>query len=133
MAPVRTRMVGDGPVLSTTMASSLAVVLNELVQNAVEHGFPAGSDGGTVTVELVYTSTQMTIRVHDDGVGISPDFDLEAQEGLGLTIINTLVRGELGGSLSIRPATAPDTGTVAELTARTATTLNGGAEIAATR
>ncbi len=116
-APVRIRLVGEGPVLSTMMASSLAVVLNELVQNAVEHGYPPGSDGGTVTVELVYSSSEMIIRVHDDGVGIPADFDLEAQNGLGLTIINTLVKGELGGSLSIRPASTPDHGTVAQLTA----------------
>lgn len=117
-APVRVRLIGDGPVVSTTTASSLAVVLNELVQNAVEHGFPAGSSGGTVTVELVYTSEDLTIRVHDDGMGLPPGFDLDAEPGLGLTIINTLVQGELGGALSIRPATAPDRGTVAELTAR---------------
>ncbi|MDH3679761.1 MAG: sensor histidine kinase [Acidimicrobiia bacterium] len=116
-APVRMRLVGDGPVLSTTTASSLAVVLNELVQNAVEHGYPPGSEGGTVTVELVYSSKEMTIRVHDDGVGLPEDFDLENQTGLGLTIINTLVKGELGGNLSIRPATPPDRGTVAQLTA----------------
>ncbi len=116
-APIRIRLIGDGPVLSTTMASSLAVVVNELVQNAIEHGFPPGSDGGTVTVELVYSATELNIRVHDDGVGLPDAFELEEQTGLGLTIINTLVEGELGGALSIRPATPPERGTVAQLTA----------------
>ncbi|MGF1597723.1 MAG: sensor histidine kinase [Acidimicrobiales bacterium] len=116
VAPVRTRLVGDGPVLATTTASSLAVVLNELVQNAVEHGFPAGTEGGTVTVELVYSAEEMTISVHDDGVGLPEGFDLEQQTGLGLTIINTLVASELGGRLTIRPATPPGRGTVAQLT-----------------
>lgn len=115
--PVQIRLVGEGPTLSTTTASSLAVVLNELVQNAVEHGFPVGSsDGGTVTVELVYSATEMTISVHDNGVGLPPGFDLDKQPGLGLTIINTLVMGELGGRLTIRPATPPEQGTVAQLT-----------------
>lgn len=116
VVPVQIRMVGDGPVLGTSTASSLAVVLNELVQNAVEHGFPAGSAGGTVTVELLYSSTELTIRVHDDGVGVPAEFDIESQQGLGLTIINTLVKGELGGILSIRPASVPQQGTIAELT-----------------
>ncbi len=114
--PVKVRLLGDGPLLPTTTASSLAVVVNELVQNAVEHGFPPDSAGGTVTVELVYTPAEMTVRVHDDGVGLPDGFDLDAEPGLGLTIINTLVRGELGGALSIRPSTSPDHGTVAELT-----------------
>jgi two-component sensor histidine kinase len=115
-APIQMRLVGDGPVVSTTTASSLAVVLNELVQNAMEHGFPPGSSGGTVTVELVYSANELTVSVHDNGVGIPAGFELEHQSGLGLTIINTLVRGELGGRLTIRPASAPAQGTVAQLT-----------------
>jgi two-component sensor histidine kinase len=115
VVPVKVRLLGEGPVLSTTMASSLAVVVNELVQNAMEHGFPPGSSGGSVTVELIYSPTEMTISVHDDGVGLPSDFDLEHQNGLGLTIINTLVKGELDGELTIRPATRPERGTVAQL------------------
>jgi hypothetical protein len=115
VVPVKVALVGDGPVLSATMASSLAVVVNELVQNAVEHGFPPGSEGGSVTVELIYSPTQMTVSVHDDGAGLPEGFDLESQSGLGLTIINTLVKGELDGELTIRPAMLPGRGTVAEL------------------
>jgi two-component sensor histidine kinase len=81
----------------------------------MEHGFPPGSSGGSVTVELIYSPTEMTISVHDDGVGLPSDFDLEHQNGLGLTIINTLVKGELDGELTIRPATRPERGTVAQL------------------
>lgn len=114
-APVQIKMIGDGPVLGTSTASSLAVVLNELVQNAIEHGFPPGSPGGNVTVELLYSAQELTIRVHDDGVGVPADFDLDTQPGLGLTIINTLVKGELGGKLTIRPTTGSQPGTVAEL------------------
>ena len=116
VAPVQLRLLGDGPVLPTTTASSLAVVVNELVQNAVEHGFPHGSEGGTVAVELVYTADEFTINVHDDGVGLPDGFDIGQQPGLGLTIINTLVQGELGGRLTVRPATPPEKGTVAQLT-----------------
>lgn len=113
--PIRIRLIGEGPVLSASRASSLAVVLNELVQNAVEHGYPDGSSGGTITVELVYSATRLTLRVYDDGVGLPPDFDLDRQAGVGLTIINTLVQGELGGELRVRPASSGQAGTVAEL------------------
>ncbi len=116
--PLQLKLVGEGPVMRTATASSLAVVLNELVQNAVEHGFPPDSTGGMIMVELLYNSEELTVRVHDDGVGVADDFDIEAEPGLGLTIINTLVRHELDGRLTIRPSTAGDTGTVAELTVR---------------
>ena len=113
--PITFRLVGTGPTLSARRASSLAVVVTELLQNAVEHGYPAGTGGGSVTVELVTAPTELRVRVHDDGVGISDGFDIATSSGLGLTIISTLVSGELGGELRIRPATAPQRGTVAEV------------------
>ncbi len=112
-APISFRVVGQGPDLPAATASSLAVILNELLQNAVEHGFPPGSEGGSVTVELATSATELVIRVHDDGVGLPPGFDLASDPGLGLTIVRSLASGELGGRLSLRPAR--DRGSVAEL------------------
>lgn len=111
--PIRFRLVGDGPDLPAATASSLAVVLTEFLQNAVEHGFPLGSVGGSITVELETSTTELVIRVHDDGVGLPPGFDLESEPGLGLTIVRTLAAGEMAGQLSIRPAVGK--GTTAEL------------------
>ncbi len=113
--PIRFRLVGEGPTLSASKASSLAVVVTELLQNAIEHGFPPGTDGGAITVELVNGPTELRVRVHDDGIGVPDDFDAATTGGLGLTIISTLMSGELGGELSIKPATAPQRGTVAEV------------------
>jgi two-component sensor histidine kinase len=113
--PLRFRLVGEGPTLSASKASSLAVVVTELVQNAIEHGFPPGSEGGAITVELVTDPTELRVRVHDDGVGLPEGFDVSNSKGLGLTIIATLVSGELGGELKLTPATAPQRGTVAEV------------------
>lgn len=114
--PVTIRLVGDGPTLPADVSSSLAVVLAELVQNAVEHGYPPGHEGGRVTIELQTTSSGLIVRVHDDGVGLPDGFDLERAPGLGLTIARTLVAGDLGGELSLRPA--PDAGTIAEVRAQ---------------
>jgi len=113
--PVALRLVGEGPIVSASKASSLAVVITELIQNAVEHGYPDGSPGGTVTVEMIASPDQLTVRVHDDGVGLPADFTIEESKGLGLTIILALVSGELGGELKIRPATAPKQGAVAQV------------------
>ena len=45
---------GDAGMLPAAMATSLAVVLTELLQNAVDHAYPAGSGaaGGRVCVQL---------------------------------------------------------------------------------
>ncbi len=113
--PIAIALVGDGPTLSASRASSLAVVLTELLQNAVEHGFPHGSAGGSVAVELVTSSHELVVRVHDDGVGVADDFNVETSSGLGLTIISALTKGELGGELTIKPSATPDGGTLAQV------------------
>jgi two-component system, sensor histidine kinase PdtaS len=120
--PITFRVVGEGPRLQANMASSLAVVLTELLQNAVEHGYPPGSAGGTVTIELATSPTELVVRVHDDGAGLPPDFDSERTSGLGLTIVRTLAYGDLGGRVNLRPVAAsgegngsPAGGAVAEL------------------
>jgi len=116
-SPVRFHMVGKGPILPTAKASSLALVVNELVLNAAEHGFPPGTKTeGSVTVELTHSATELNVRVDDDGVGLPQGFDSETSAGLGLTIIKTLVTQDLGGELTIRRATESAAGTVAQLT-----------------
>ena len=115
--PVTIRFIGDGPTLPASVSSSLAVVLTELLQNAVEHGYPPGTSGGRVTIELESTSRGISVRVHDDGVGLPEGFDLATSDGLGLTIARTLADGDLGGELSLRPA-AGQNGTIAEIRAR---------------
>jgi two-component sensor histidine kinase len=111
--PIRFSVVGAGPSLPAATASSLAVILTELLQNAVEHGFPPGSAGGQITVEMALFSNELIVRVHDDGAGIGESFDLETNAGLGLTIAQTLASGELAGEVSIRAARG--SGTTAQL------------------
>ncbi len=111
------RLVGDAPTIPAATASSLAVVTAELLQNAVEHGYPAGvRDEGRVIIEMVSHGPSFTVAVRDDGIGLAPDFTLESSAGLGLTIAGTLASTELGGTLTLRPSGAADGGTVAELT-----------------
>lgn len=100
--PVTFSMKGAGPVLPTATASSLAVMLNELLQNAVEHGYPPGSGGGLVSVQMFVMGRTLSVTVRDHGVGLPKGFNHEDSAGLGLTIINTLMTGDLGGTIDIR-------------------------------
>jgi two-component sensor histidine kinase len=100
--PVRFMVQGDGGRLPATIATPLSVVLTELLQNAVDHGFPEGSEGGTVVVDLGGDDDEIAIRVVNDGRGLDPGFDLNGATGLGLSIVRTLVTTELNGSISIR-------------------------------
>ena len=49
--PVRFAVQGDGGRIPAAIATPLSVVLTELLQNAVDHGFPEGSAGGDVIVQ----------------------------------------------------------------------------------
>jgi two-component sensor histidine kinase len=112
--PVRFVVHGDGGRLPATIATPLSVVLTELLQNAVDHGFKDGVvGGGNVAVHLSRQSDDINqpilkIRVLDNGAGLAPDFDITSATGLGLSIVRTLVTAELGGTIVMRQATASD-------------------------
>jgi two-component sensor histidine kinase len=92
---------GTFGVLPAEVATPLVMVLNELLLNAVEHGFVPG-DGGNVTMTVHRFRKQLHVTVVDTGKGLPEDFRLEAGERLGLQIVRTLVAGELRGSIELR-------------------------------
>jgi two-component sensor histidine kinase len=86
------------------VATPLAVVLNELMQNAVDHAFPRRDEEtvtGTVRIELARVGNELVVDIVDDGVGLPPGFSLERSKGLGLTIVDSLVTSELAGTLEL--------------------------------
>jgi len=104
---VELKVAGTAGPLAADLATPLAVVVTELIQNAIEHGF-RGQSPGTVTIELMRAGDTVMVAVADDGVGI-PGEVLESGR-LGLQIVRQLV-GELGGTFDI----ASDGGTRAEV------------------
>jgi two-component sensor histidine kinase len=91
--------------VDAAVATPLAVVLNELVQNAVEHGL--GDGRGTVTVQLRGGEDEpVVLEVHDDGEGHTlarPGTELGPPEGggLGLRLVRALVEEELNGQFTL--------------------------------
>jgi two-component sensor histidine kinase len=99
---VAVRIEGAAGELSPALASPMALVLSELVQNALEHAFP-GAGGGQVVVRLERGPAALTVEVADDGVGVAEGFDPATDANLGLQIAHTLVTTELGGTLEVLP------------------------------
>ena len=106
--PVRFSVKGDGGRIPAAIATPLSVVLTELLQNAVDHGFPEGSGGGSVMVSLENSGNRLDLSVIDDGRGVAAGFTLDSATGLGLSIVRTLVTTELNGEIVMRPLTADD-------------------------
>jgi two-component sensor histidine kinase len=103
--PITVTVDGDGGVLPATIATPLAVVLNELFQNAVDHAYPddldLGPTGARVGVGIQRDDKTLVVRVSDDGAGLPDGFSLESSTGLGLSIVRTLVQTELSGEIDI--------------------------------
>jgi two-component sensor histidine kinase len=106
--PVTFQAKGDGGRLPATIATPLSVVILELLQNAVDHGFPEGSAGGAVMVVLSHDEDELHIQVVNNGIVLSPDFDFAKATGLGLSIVRTLVTTELAGTIEMRAAVKAD-------------------------
>jgi two-component sensor histidine kinase len=108
---LRFEVVGDAGVLPGDVATPLAVVLNELMQNAADHAFASEDTAphaaeraprtGTVSVRLSRDDGMLEVDVVDDGVGLPPGFTIEDSSGLGLSIVQALVTTELGGSIEL--------------------------------
>jgi two-component sensor histidine kinase len=127
---------GDDVQVVSQNATILALVLNELICNAIVHGLENRSEGRvTVTAreegvgvcashvgarEDSGASTpgnaarQMVIEVCDDGDGLPAGFSLDTGTGLGLSIVQRLVTEQLKGTFQLRPRA--DGGTLARVT-----------------
>jgi two-component sensor histidine kinase len=120
--PIKVTVEGDGGIVPAGVATPLAVVLNELFQNAIDHAYPSEVDlqakGAHVVVEIERDDKFLRARVADDGAGLPEGFELESSTGLGLSIVRTLVTTELGGEIEINPGggSGQRPGTVVTLT-----------------
>jgi two-component sensor histidine kinase len=93
--PITSQVRGSFGTLRAEDATALAMVLSELVQNAVEHGL-AQTGGGTVDVEAERSTDDrgdelLTVTITDDGAGLPADFK-PGGSGLGTQIVQSLVQ-----------------------------------------
>ena len=93
---------GDNVELASQRATSVALIANELLQNALEHGM-AGRDQGQITITLIHKYGQLRLRVEDDGIGLPASFDADTDLGLGLDIVRTTVTEDMRGKFFIGP------------------------------
>ena len=98
---IRLDLRGPNIYLPTQPATVCALVINELLLNALEHGYER-NEGGTVTVNLQDDGERISISVDDDGTGLPEDFDLAHTSSLGLQIVRTLAEGDLKGEFGLR-------------------------------
>jgi two-component sensor histidine kinase len=93
---VEVTVEGDEVALPSQAATSLALAVNELTQNAMEHAF-RGRMQGHVRVLLQSKPDHLLVEVRDDGVGLAEG----SSRQLGLEIVETLISEDLQGQWSL--------------------------------
>ena len=92
-----------------------ALILNELVSNALKHGFPADRPG-SIEIAGGRNPAGIFMEVRDNGVGLAASLPNESRESLGLNIVRVLTR-QLRGKFTIENAAAgKGSGAVCRLT-----------------
>lgn len=91
---------GDNIILPSKQASSLALIINELILNSIEHGF-AGKNEGLIGLNITQNSVEYIIELYDNGCGLPENFSPQTSKSLGLQIVRNLVEGDIGGSFTL--------------------------------
>jgi two-component sensor histidine kinase len=88
--------------LAVDKAIPCGLILNELITNALKHGFP-DARSGTVRVDIApFNGGGLRLVVSDDGVGLPRDLDFERSESLGLQLVRMLAK-QLDAGLEVVP------------------------------
>lgn len=85
--------------LPSQQATVCSLVMNELLQNAIEHGF-SDRTSGSVSLRLAEAADRVIVEVSDNGAGLPNDFDLQRDGSVGLNIVQVLVRDDLKGQVT---------------------------------
>lgn len=102
---------GSAGYISSEIASTLALITNELLQNAIKHAFVDSSEREPkIVIRFKRLKDNLQISVSDNGIGIPKNYELaedpgtneiNSGTGLGLTIVRTLVESDLRGEIQI--------------------------------
>ncbi len=83
--------------IELSQAVPVALVVNELLTNALKHAF-APHRSGTVAVKAARVGSEITVTVSDDGRGLPTDSRLSEGSSLGFSLV-TLLTQQLGASM----------------------------------
>lgn len=108
------------------------LTLQPAVENAIFHGLEAKAKGGTITITINTTETQLLISIHDDGMGMPEDKlkeinsrlrnpmeiprDENKKGGIALMNVSKRIRLLFGEEYGIRVYSIPDLGTETKIT-----------------
>ena len=97
--PITVSKEGEFGTFDSQTATPLALVITELIHNALEHGLEISGDSLIVSAERTASGT--VVKVMDNGAGLPEGFDWDKSSNLGLQIVKTLTENELKGKIEL--------------------------------
>jgi PAS domain S-box-containing protein len=97
---INVRVMGDNTMLTIDQAIPAALMVNELVTNAMRHAF-VGRETGDITIRIADLPDSVAeFSVSDNGVGLPANFDPAKGDTLGMQLVATLAH-QLSGELFV--------------------------------
>ncbi len=100
---IRTKLDVDDVPLNSKLATSLGLIVNELVSNALKHANPPHGEL-EVTVSLHAAGDAATLVVQDNGAGFPPGFEARSHCHVGIDLVRMLVERDLAGTIQFTNA-----------------------------
>lgn len=90
----------DDIFVSYSKASAIALVVNELVTNSLKYAF-VGKENGEISIVSKFENETIKLEILDNGVGFPPNFDIQKNQGLGLSIVYSIITKQLNGEIEV--------------------------------
>jgi hypothetical protein len=87
------------------------LLLQPLVENAIEHGAARRADATSIGIRVEATSRRIRVEIEDDGAGLPESFDLERADGVGLATTVARLREHFGSDHRFEVLARPGGGT----------------------
>lgn len=105
---INTVVNAQGIMLDIPRATPAGLIVNELVTNSFKYAFPESLDTRnvrneppTITLALSRNDNSYVLSVRDNGIGLTPGFDIQASRTLGLKLVNFLARHQMQANIKV--------------------------------
>lgn len=88
---VEVKSTFDKIIIFPRMASSVGLIVNEILTNSLKYAFPSNKRG-VISISLKKNSGNAEIEILDNGIGVADDFTIENSKGMGLQLVNMLIQ-----------------------------------------
>jgi two-component sensor histidine kinase len=90
--PVRLKTKLEPVIMGVDLAVPCGLILNELISNALKHGFPNNGSGEIKVMLRSGPDGRCSLCVEDSGVGIPADLEVNSNKSLGLRLVRSLTQ-----------------------------------------